>query len=130
MYGKALAVAFAAAILVLIVGTRFVYVETKVVDINEQPLVGHWKKLTKDPCGSHYPMQVEFRASGVFDAPGAQKMGAYWHGGDWNSNSDSYINIQVANDAMVRYRIVEITNQILTLKDDSGCEFTYQRGKS
>jgi hypothetical protein len=40
---------------------------------------------------------------------------------------DGHIVIQVANDAMVRYRVIEITATKLTLEDSDGCQFTYQR---
>lgn len=96
--------------------------------MSEQSLTGYWRKITEDGGSSRYPAKLELRAGGVYEAPGGPETGAYWHGGDWMIAQDGRIVIQVANDAMVPYKIIEFTGAQLTLEDDDGSQFTYQRG--
>lgn len=101
--------------------------EQNMVTINQKSLSGAWRKTTLEDCASRYPGQLELRANGLYFAPGSAQSGAYWHGGDWRLKDDKQIFIQMANDAMVGYQIMTLSENELTLQDSSGCRFIYQR---
>ena len=127
MRGKLLAATLAAAFLCTVAMEQFLFTENAVPGISDDVLTGPWRKITEESCSSRYPAQFEFRAGGAYDAPDGPETGAYWHGGDWGIAKDGRIVIQAANDAMMPYRVVEISDMQLTLEDSEDCRFTYQR---
>jgi hypothetical protein len=125
-----LAAALAAAITFVLLGVqymgRLVITEDSVAQISEDALIGRWRKLPAGACAARYPEALEFRAGGVYFAPGGPDAGAYWHGGDWRIEGDTLV-VQVSNDAMVLYRLGDVSDHEIALEDDAGCRFTYRR---
>lgn len=127
MRSKLLSAALVTAFLCAVAMEWFLFTEDTVLAISDQVLTGPWRKITEVSCSSRYPAQFEFRAGGVYDAQDGPETGAYWHGGDWVIAEDGWIVIQAANDAMMPYLVVEISDMQLTLEDSDDCRFTYQR---
>jgi len=90
-------------------------------------LPGHWQMTGQPDCARFYPDRVMFRAAGLYEAPGAPEAGKLWQSGDFELPDEQTIVIQVANDAMVGYRIRELTETRLTLEDQNGCVFSFDR---
>lgn len=96
-------------------------------DSIEELLIGDWRKITEGNYAVRYPSIIKFNSTGVYEAPGAAENGSYWHGGDWMIVNQQWIAIQVANDAIIRYQIIEVSYAQFTLEDSNCCRFSYKR---
>ena len=93
--------------------------------IAKDHLTGRWLKATADSCAARYPAELLLRPGGIYEAPGGPEAGALWHSGEWRLEGGDFV-IQMANDAMRRYRLAAGGDE-LAVTDDEGCRIVYRR---
>lgn len=91
--------------------------------------LGEWRKVAEEGCREAYPETIVFREGGVYEAPGAAEAGMRLQSGDYEVSGEEggSLLLQAANDAMLRYRIVEKREAAFVLDDGDGCRVGYRR---
>jgi len=91
------------------------------------PLIGHWERRTESSCSRVYPLQIEFRAQGLYTGTGMQPGDVPgWDNGTWRIIEPGQVRISTNNDAQIIYQF-SIQGDVLTFLDSSGCKFEYRR---
>lgn len=89
--------------------------------------VGHWERITHTACSQAYPMQLEFRANGLYLGTGAQlSVGPGWDRGTYEIVNPTQVRISTANDAILTYQF-SMADNTLTFVAPDGCDFQYRK---
>ncbi|MBC8031140.1 MAG: hypothetical protein H7Z16_13580 [Pyrinomonadaceae bacterium] len=85
-------------------------------------LVGQWNKVNGASCDAAYPSKVEFFDNGTY-------VGGllHWNGGKYELVDSNRIKLDTRFGPGV-YEF-EVTNEVLTFRNDENCEFRYRRAK-
>jgi hypothetical protein len=96
--------------------------------VTEDPLVGEWSKVDRDPCSSSYPDELELHAGGRYTGrmrPGAREH-PRWDVGTYERVEGGLLAISTFTDEVVRYAFT-LADERLTFTDEQGCTFGYRR---
>lgn len=102
-------------------------VMAEVARMNTDDLVGKWKLEQAEGCNFTFPSELEFQDLGLYAAPTGPDEGAIWHGGEWELVANGRLAVMASNDAMLRYEIVLLTRDRLTLAGEDGCTVRFSR---
>ncbi len=89
-------------------------------------IIGKWEKITTAPCGQKYPVSIEFKPNGLYQAAASQDaaMHPLWDVGTFKLNKGK-VYLSTSNDSIIAYK-VHLEEKTLTITDSEGCELQFQ----